>query len=143
MDFEFTREDDVFRAELREFLNAELPPWWKGYQEGDDAFDVVKRVVVGMAERGWLTQAWPTEYGGQDAPIWRQMVLKEEMTAHHEPRGPQYMSLNWIGPSIMMYGTEEQKAFHLPRISRGEGFWLQGFSEPEAGSDLASMRTRA
>jgi alkylation response protein AidB-like acyl-CoA dehydrogenase len=96
-----------------------------------------------MAENGWLTQAWPTEYGGQDAPIWRQMVLKEEMTAHHEPRGPQYMSLNWIGPSIMMYGSEEQKAFHLPRISRGEGFWLQGFSEPEAGSDLASMRTRA
>jgi alkylation response protein AidB-like acyl-CoA dehydrogenase len=143
MDFEFTAEDDAFRAELREFLDAELPPWWNGYAAGDEAFEVVKRVVRGMADHGWLTQAWPTEYGGQDAPIWRQMVLKEEMTAHHEPRGPQYMSLNWIGPSIMMYGTEEQKAFHLPRISRGEGFWLQGFSEPEAGSDLASMRTRA
>ena len=143
MDFEFTAEDDTFRADLREFLDAELPPWWNGYQEGDEAFEVVKRVTKKMAERGWLTQAWPKEYGGQDAPIWRQMVLKEEMTAHHEPRGPQYMSLNWIGPSIISYGTEEQKAFHLPRISRGEGFWLQGFSEPEAGSDLASMRTRA
>jgi alkylation response protein AidB-like acyl-CoA dehydrogenase len=96
-----------------------------------------------MAERGWLTMAWPREYGGQDAPIWRQVGLKAEMTAHHEPRGPQYMSLNWIGPSIMMFGTEDQKHFHLGRIALGGGVRLQGFSEPDAGSDLASLRTRA
>jgi len=143
VDFEFTAEEDAFRAELREFLAAELPPWWAGYSASDEAFEVVKRVTRGMAERGWLTMAWPREYGGADASIWRQVVLKEEMTAHHEPRGPQYMSLNWIGPSIMMYGTDEQKQFHLTRIARGEGFWLQGFSEPDAGSDLASLRTRA
>jgi alkylation response protein AidB-like acyl-CoA dehydrogenase len=143
VDFEFTAEEDAFRAELRQFLAEELPPWWAGYSANDEAFEVVKRVTRGMAERGWLTMAWPREYGGADASIWRQVVLKEEMTAHHEPRGPQYMSLNWIGPSIMMYGTEEQKRFHLGRIARGEGFWLQGFSEPDAGSDLASLRTRA
>jgi alkylation response protein AidB-like acyl-CoA dehydrogenase len=143
VDFEFTEADDAFRAELREFLAARLPPWWRGYSASDEAFEVVKRVTSEMAERGWLTMAWPREYGGQDAPIWRQVVLKEEMTAHHEPRGPQYMSLNWIGPSIMMFGTDEQKRFHLGRIARGEGFWLQGFSEPDAGSDLASLRTRA
>ena len=143
MDFEFTEADDAFRAELREFLAARLPPWWQGYSASDEAFEVVKRITSEMAERGWLTMAWPREYGGQDAPIWRQVVLKEEMTAHHEPRGPQYMSLNWIGPSIMMFGTHEQKRFHLGRIARGEGFWLQGFSEPDAGSDLASLRTRA
>jgi alkylation response protein AidB-like acyl-CoA dehydrogenase len=143
VDFEFTAEEDAFRAELREFLAMELPPWWAGYSASDEAFEVVKRVTRGMAERGWLTMAWPREYGGADASIWRQVVLKEEMTAHHEPRGPQYMSLNWIGPSIMMYGTDEQKQFHLSRIARGEGFWLQGFSEPDAGSDLASLRTRA
>jgi alkylation response protein AidB-like acyl-CoA dehydrogenase len=143
MNFEFTPDETEFRSELRQYLDEVLPSWWKGYAESDEAFEVVKRVTKGMAERGWLTMAWPREYGGQDASIWRQVVLKEEMTAHHEPRGPQYMSLNWIGPSIMMFGSDEQKSFHLSRIARGEGFWLQGFSEPDAGSDLSSLRTRA
>jgi alkylation response protein AidB-like acyl-CoA dehydrogenase len=65
------------------------------------------------------------------------------MWAHHEPRGAQYMGLNWVGPAIMAYGTEAQKQQHLPAIARGEVIWCQGFSEPEAGSDLAALRTRA
>ena len=74
MDFEFTAEEDTFRAELREFLAAELPPWWAGYSASDEAFEVVKRVTKGMAERGWLTMAWPREYGGADASIWRRRL---------------------------------------------------------------------
>lgn len=96
-----------------------------------------------MAERGWLTQHWPQEYGGRDATPWRHAVVGEEMWAVGEPRGAQYMNVNWIGPAIMHYGSEEQKSHHLPRISAGDVLWCQGFSEPEAGSDLAALRTRA
>jgi alkylation response protein AidB-like acyl-CoA dehydrogenase len=69
--------------------------------------------------------------------------VREEMWAHHEPRGAQYMGVNWVGPIIMRHGTEEQQRKHLPPIARGEVIWCQGFSEPEAGSDLASLRTAA
>ncbi len=75
--------------------------------------------------------------------VWDQTVVREEMWAHHEPRGAQYMGLNWVGPAIMAYGTDEQKARFLPPIARGEVIWCQGFSEPDAGSDLAALTTRA
>ena len=69
--------------------------------------------------------------------------VREEMWAHHEPRGAQYMGVNWVGPTIMRHGTPEQQRKHLPPIARGEVIWCQGFSEPDAGSDLASLRTAA
>jgi alkylation response protein AidB-like acyl-CoA dehydrogenase len=75
--------------------------------------------------------------------VWEQTVVREEMWAHHEPRGAQYMGVNWVGPTLMRYGTEEQQRTHLPPIAAGEVIWCQGFSEPEAGSDLASLRTTA
>ena len=87
--------------------------------------------------------AWPEEFGGGGASVWEQTVVREEMWAHHEPRGAQYMGVNWVGPIIMRHGTEEQQRKHLPPIARGEVIWCQGFSEPEAGSDLASLRTAA
>ena len=83
------------------------------------------------------------EFGGGGASVWEQTVVREEMWAHHEPRGAQYMGVNWVGPIIMRHGTEEQQRKHLPPIARGEVIWCQGFSEPEAGSDLASLRTTA
>ena len=70
-------------------------------------------------------------------------MVREEMWAHHEPRGAQYMGVNWVGPTIMRHGTDEQQRKHLPPIARGEVIWCQGFSEPDAGSDLASLRTTA
>ena len=96
-----------------------------------------------LAAEGLLALAWPKEYGGGGGSVWQQTVLREEMWAHHEPRGPQYMGVNWVGPAIMRYGTAEQKAKHLPAIAAGDVIWCQGFSEPEAGTDLASLRTRA
>src|SRR5690606_21467144 len=87
--------------------------------------------------------AWPQEFGGRGASIWEQTVVREEMWAQHEPRGAQYMGVNWVGPTIMRHGTPEQQRKHLPPIARGEVIWCQGFSEPEAGSDLASLRTTA
>src|SRR6185369_9767188 len=96
-----------------------------------------------LGERGWLVPAWPKEYGGGGVTAWQQAIVSEEMWAHGEPRGPQYMNVNWVGPTIMRYGTDEQKRAHLPKMAMGDVLWCQGFSEPNAGSDLASLQTRA
>lgn len=144
MDFAFTEEDERFRAELRAFLAEELPAWWRGmFVDDPRVFPQTRRLCEQLAARGWLTMAWPREWGGQEASAWRQAILREEMWAHDEPRGPQYMNLNYIGPCIMRFGTAEQKRRFLPAMAAGRVLWTQGFSEPGAGSDLASLTTRA
>jgi len=146
MDFDWTADDIEYRAELRAFLRGALGPDWQGYKGMTPA---EYKAAAGafcrkMAERGYLTQNWPKEYGGQDAPAWRAAILSEEVgSPAGEPRGSQYMNVNWIGPAIMRFGSPEQKAYFLPRISAGDITFSQGFSEPDAGSDLASLRTRA
>ena len=147
MEFRWSDEDIAFRRELREFLAEALPPDWAELSKhgpGSDAqAEFSKEFCPKLARKGWLTQHWPKEYGGRDASPWRHAILGEEMWRIGEPRSSQYMNVNWVGPTIMVYGTPEQKAFHLPRISTGNAFWCQGFSEPEAGSDLVSLRTLA
>jgi alkylation response protein AidB-like acyl-CoA dehydrogenase len=144
VDFTLTDEVERFRHDLRRFLDEELPSWWRGmFVEDGRVMPFTKQMCSKLAERGWLTMAWPAEYGGKDADVWMQAVLREEMWAADEPRGPQYMSLNYIGPLIMRFGTDEQKRRFLLPMARGDVIWCQGFSEPEAGSDLASLRTRA
>jgi alkylation response protein AidB-like acyl-CoA dehydrogenase len=147
VEFRWSEEDSAFRQELVAFLAAELPEDWEKISKGgpgsDDQAAFSREFCALLAEKGWLTQSWPQAYGGQDAPPWRHAILGEEMWACGEPRGPQYMNVNWIGPTIMEYGTEDQKALHLPAISRGDVLWCQGFSEPEAGSDLVALRTQA
>jgi alkylation response protein AidB-like acyl-CoA dehydrogenase len=144
MDFEFSAEDEAFRAELRAFLDEELPSWWKTvFVDDDRAMPFTRELCQKLAARGWLTLSWPKEHGGADGSVWQQAVVREEMWAAGEPRGPQYMNLNYIGPLIMRFGTPEQQARHLPRMAAGDVLWCQGFSEPEAGSDLASLKTRA
>ena len=96
-----------------------------------------------LAEQRLLTINWPHEYGGSDASVWEQTALREELWAASEPRGAQYMGLNWVGPVIMRYGSREQKALHLPAIAAGDEIWCQGFSEPNSGSDLASLQLDA
>jgi alkylation response protein AidB-like acyl-CoA dehydrogenase len=144
MDFAFSEEEERFRVELREFLDRELPEWWRGMFVADErVFPQTREFCRKLAARGWLVMAWPKEHGGAEASVWKHAILREEMWAHHEPRGPQYMNLNYIGPCLMRFGTEEQKRRFLPPMARGEVIWTQGFSEPNAGSDLASLRTRA
>jgi alkylation response protein AidB-like acyl-CoA dehydrogenase len=144
MDFAFSAEEEAFRAELRAFLAEELPDWWRGmFVDDGRALPLTREICRKLAERGWLTLSWPEESGGAGAGVWMQTVLREEMWAHEEPRGPQYMNLNYIGPLIMRFGTPEQQQRFLPPMARGEVIWCQGFSEPDAGSDLASLRTRA
>jgi alkylation response protein AidB-like acyl-CoA dehydrogenase len=144
MEFAFTEEEARFRTALRAFLAEELPAWWRGmFVDDPRAMPFTRALCRKLAARGWLTMAWPREHGGQDAGPWKQAILREEMWAHDEPRGPQYMNLNYIGPCIMRFGTAEQKARFLPPMAAGDVVWTQGFSEPGAGSDLAAVATRA
>jgi alkylation response protein AidB-like acyl-CoA dehydrogenase len=94
-----------------------------------------------LADKGWLTLAWPTEYGGQGASFMKQVVFSEEMTAMQAP-GVDGFGIKMLGPTIMVHGTEEQKKRLLPPIARGELQWCQGYSEPDSGSDLASLQLK-
>jgi alkylation response protein AidB-like acyl-CoA dehydrogenase len=146
MDLDWTDDERAFRSTLRDFIDEHRRPGWTHRQrempEPEDR-EAVVRFCAAMGARGLLTPNWPAEYGGRDASAWEQAIVSEELWAAGEPRGPQYMNVNWIGPAIMLAGTDEQKRYHLGRISRGEAMWCQGFSEPDAGSDLASLRTAA
>jgi alkylation response protein AidB-like acyl-CoA dehydrogenase len=144
MDFDLGDQAAALRSRLRELITSHIAEDYLGAFTDDPAdLDVAQRFCKLLADEGLLTIAWPTEYGGGGGSLWDQTVVREEMWAHHEPRGAQYMGLNWVGPAIMAHGSDEQKRRHLPAIAAGEVIWCQGFSEPEAGSDLASLRTRA
>jgi alkylation response protein AidB-like acyl-CoA dehydrogenase len=144
MDFDLGPEAARLRRSLRDLVEEHLPPGFLGaFTDDPDDLQVTQRFAKLLAAGNLLTLAWPREFGGRASSVWEQTVLREEMWAHHEPRGAQYMGLNWIGPAIMRFGTPEQQRLHLPRIAAGEVIWCQGFSEPEAGSDLAALRTTA
>jgi alkylation response protein AidB-like acyl-CoA dehydrogenase len=139
----FTDSSDVteLRARLRRMIEQDLPEDFRGaWVEGDAGQRVANEFCRRLASEGLLTMSWPREFGGAGASVWEQTALREEMWAHHEPRGAQYMGLNWVGPSIMEFGTEAQRGEHLPAIAHGDSVWCQGFSEPGAGSDLASLQ---
>jgi alkylation response protein AidB-like acyl-CoA dehydrogenase len=144
VEFSFSEEEDAFRVELRAFLDEQLPDWWRGmFVDDARAIPETRRICRELAARGWLTMAWPVEFGGGGASPWMQAIVREEMWAREEPRGPQYMNLNYIGPLVMRFGTPDQQQRFLPPMARGEVIWCQGFSEPDAGSDLASLKTAA
>tara|TARA_R110002072_G_scaffold110785_4_gene238738 strand:- start:28227 stop:29372 length:1146 start_codon:yes stop_codon:yes gene_type:complete len=147
LEFDWSQEDIQHRRDVQAFLKEELPDNWEEMSQhgpgGDSQAQFSRHFCSRMAEQGWLTQHWPSDYGGRDCEPWRHSIVGEEMWSVGEPRGSQYMNVNWIGPAIMNYGSEQQKALHLPKISTGQVLWCQGFSEPEAGSDLVALRTRA
>ncbi|MFV1362157.1 acyl-CoA dehydrogenase family protein [Mycolicibacterium elephantis] len=144
MRFDMGEKAAALRTELRSLVNDNVPEHYLGaFTDDPDDLEIAQRFCRLLAERELLCLAWPKEFGGGGASVWEQTVVREEMWAHHEPRGAQYMGVNWVGPIIMRHGTEEQQRRHLPPIARGEVIWCQGFSEPEAGSDLASLRTSA
>jgi alkylation response protein AidB-like acyl-CoA dehydrogenase len=144
MDFDLGERASALRARLRELIATHIAEDYLGAFTDDPAdLDVAQRFCRTLADEGLLTLSWPVEYGGAGGSLWDQTVVREEMWAHHEPRGAQYMGLNWVGPAIMAYGTDAQKAQHLSAIAAGDVIWCQGFSEPEAGSDLAALKTRA
>jgi alkylation response protein AidB-like acyl-CoA dehydrogenase len=147
MQFEWTQEQDAFRHKIRDFLHANLPEDWEKFSEHGPASPALtafaREFCVKLADAGILFPHWPKEMGGDGLGPWEQQILAEEMWIAGEPRGGQYMNVNWIGPTLEKYGTPEQKARYLEPITKGQSLWCQGFSEPDAGSDLASLRTRA
>jgi len=144
MDYDFSPEDQALRQRLRDLIDEHMPADFPGIFVDDLAmYEATARFCRVLAQEGLLTLSWPRRYGGAESTPWSQLVFREEMWSHNEPTGPQYMGVNWIGPALMQFGTEEQKAFFLPRIAAGEIVWCQGFSEPDAGSDLASLQLRA
>jgi alkylation response protein AidB-like acyl-CoA dehydrogenase len=144
VDFDMGEDIATLRRDLRKLVAEHIPPDFLGAFTDDPAdLETTQRFCRILAERGLLCIAWPEEWGGRGASIWEQTAVREEMWAAHEPRGAQYMGVNWVGPIIMRYGTPEQQQLHLPAIAHGEEIWCQGFSEPNAGSDLASIQTTA
>ena len=144
MDYDLGASADALRARLRELIREHVPEDFLGaFSHDPEDLALTQAFCKVLAKEGLLCLSWPVEYGGAGASVWEQTVVREEMWAHHEPRGAQYMGVNWVGPALMRHGTPAQRAQHLPPIAAGEVIWCQGFSEPEAGSDLASLRTRA
>lgn len=132
------------RSDLRGLIRDHIPESFLGAFTADpEDFALTERFCRELGRRQLLALAWPEEYGGAGADVWEQAALREEMWAAHEPRGAQYMGVNWVGPAIMRHGTSAQRDLHLPPIAAGEVVWCQGFSEPGAGSDLPALRTRA
>jgi alkylation response protein AidB-like acyl-CoA dehydrogenase len=146
MDFQWDAEQRAFRNTVRKFLAEHLPPDWEtlAHGPGSASQSAFSKTFCGeLATAGLLVPHWPKRWGGRDADAWTSFILAEEMWMAGEPRGGQYMNVNWIGPTLMRFGTEAQQERYIPPIARGATIWCQGFSEPEAGSDLASLRTRA
>ncbi len=144
MDFRFAPEQEKFRSEVRSFLGDALPPDWVGSDNAidEEAFSFGREFLKKLAPKKWIAPAWPKEYGGLGMGLWDQVVFNEEMSYHRAPiiNTP---AVGYLGPTIMIYGTEEQKQQHLDGITSGNVIWCQGYSEPGSGSDLASLETRA
>jgi alkylation response protein AidB-like acyl-CoA dehydrogenase len=144
MEFGWSEEEARFRLDVRAFIQSELSDSVTDLVPGEDPYSQTSIEFCGkLAAKGWMVPHWPREYGGNDASVWMFVILSEELWAAGEPRGSQYMNVNWIGPAIIKAGTEAQKNQHLSRIASGDVLWCQGFSEINAGSDLASMQAHA
>ncbi len=150
MDFHDSPEEAAFRKEVRQFLKTELPDRFRGtgvYGEGGrgdmrSRFEEMRGWRKKLADKAWIAPAWPKEYGGAGFSVMQQFIMNEEFAENRAlPVGG--MGVSMIGPTLIIHGSEDQKKEHLGRILSGEVQWCQGFSEPESGSDLASLQTRA
>ena len=144
MDYRFTPEEEAFRQEVRTFLRAELPESWDydPFELHDEQWDFARDFTKKLGAKRWLAPAWPEEYGGLGLDFMKQVVMAEEMAYHRAPN-TSLIGVTYAGPTVIVYGTEEQKRQFLPGISSGEIVWCQGYSEPDAGSDLASLQMTA
>jgi alkylation response protein AidB-like acyl-CoA dehydrogenase len=149
VDLRDTAEEAVFRQEVRDFLQenflslAERPKPQTGEDAGPPRDPATLRWRDALSRKGWLAPHWPKEYGGAGMSVSEQFIYNEEMAEARAPSVGSYHGLSLIGPVLILHGSEEQKAEHLPKITSGEVIWCQGYSEPGSGSDLASLQTRA
>jgi alkylation response protein AidB-like acyl-CoA dehydrogenase len=147
VDFSYPPEVEQFRKELRAWLAANLTDEVvaAGRRRGrhPDTFETLRAWDAKLADAGWAAVSWPQEYGGRGATVLEQLAYAEETTHARAPVPLNVIGMNNIAPAIMQYGTDSVKRELLPRMVRADDIWCQGMSEPEAGSDLASLRTRA
>jgi alkylation response protein AidB-like acyl-CoA dehydrogenase len=163
MEFSWSSAQLDYRRRVREFLSKEMPSDWplqaerpgsgksmpstkENYSHGIASKENVafsRKFCPKLAAEGLFVPQWPKEFGGQDAKPWMQFILAEELWAWGEPRGPQYLNVSFIGYCLMKYGTPEQKEKHLKMMADGRAIWCEGFSEAQAGTDLAALQTSA
>src|SRR2546422_9352111 len=141
MDLTLSPSEEAFRDELRAWLEAKHP----GEPPDDDteAFEFRRRWQRKLHDAGWAGLSWPKEYGGRGASLIEQAIFSEEMVRANAPQPANILGLAMGGPVVITHGTDDQKKRFLEPILSAEEIWCQGFSEPEAGSDLASLKTRA
>ncbi|MEZ5138357.1 MAG: acyl-CoA dehydrogenase family protein [Acidimicrobiales bacterium] len=146
MDLTYPPEAEEFRVEIRTWLEENLPDGW--FDEGFEMDAEEKKAFneawpAKLYGGGWICASWPTEYGGKGLSTMQNVVLAEEFARAKAPLRADFFGDTLVGPTILQHGTEEQKKFFLPKIMQGEMAWCQGFSEPDSGSDLASLKTSA
>jgi alkylation response protein AidB-like acyl-CoA dehydrogenase len=148
MDFKDSVEEAAFRQEVSVFIQGNLPSSMReteidANEDGGSALeDWRKQWRAALGRKGWIAPHWPKEYGGAGMSPTEQFIFNEEMALNRAPNAGG-MGVQMIGPTLILYGNDEQKKEHLPKITSGEVQWCQGYSEPGAGSDLASLQTRA
>jgi len=146
MDLNINPNEQRFRDEFRAWLETNVPEEWKGNSNAEDREDYIEYLrdwQRKLYQGGWAGISWPKEYGGRGATLMEQAIFLEEMARARAPQLIGTIGLSLVGPTIIAMGTEEQKARYLARILSGEEIWCQGFSEPNAGSDLAALGTKA
>lgn len=149
MDFRFTPEEEALRKEFDDFFKEEMkkaPPQWGTSMEAifgiDECWEFHEQTARKLAAKDWLARPWPREYGGQDASLVEQFIFNDVM-GYHRGAGVDHWGIALLAPTLLFSANDEQKREHLPPIARAEIFWTQLWSEPGAGSDLASLTTRA
>ena len=146
MDFRYTEEEEAFRREVQAFIEETVPPGWLGVDPGpeeesrEDVYPLALKTWRRLGEKGWIGLTWPKAYGGQESPLWKEMILLQEL-AHHGVPGVDVSSAQ--ADLVLTFGTEEQKKRFIPPITRGEVKWCIGMSEPNAGSDTFAVQLRA
>ncbi|NRB39134.1 MAG: acyl-CoA dehydrogenase family protein [Pseudomonadales bacterium] len=143
MDLNFTPEHDAFRAEAREWLAANVPAEPLKTYDTEEGFQQHREWEAKMNEGRWGMVTWPTELGGRDADLIQWLIFEEEYFRAKAPSRVNQNGIFLLGPTLMEYGTEEQKAEILPKMADGTEVWAQGWSEPNAGSDMAAVRAKA
>ncbi len=145
MDLNLNAEEKQFRDELRAWLGTNVPKDWAEWREKplEESFPYLREWQRKLHEGRWAAVSWPKEYGGRSATLMQQAIFWEEMARAQAPSMANALGLGLIGPTIIAYGTEAQKQRFIPKILSAEEIWCQGFSEPNAGSDLAGLQTKA
>jgi alkylation response protein AidB-like acyl-CoA dehydrogenase len=147
VDFTLTADQQAFRERVRAWLEANIPAEWRSVATTEvprkEAFDLVRTWQRTLYEGGFIGITWPKEYGGQGLTFMEEMILHEEMALQKAPPILNILGVGMAGPTIIAYGTEEQKKRYPAKILSCEEIWCQGYSEPNSGSDLASLQTRA